>query len=262
MNRNLSLVKILLEHLLNNSSNGRKMFNVVTKTWNPVTGCLHDCTYCWARDLANTKLRNSHRYKNGFQPRINETEFQTKFKERDFVFVSDMGDLFGHFIPSEWVLRVLEHAARFPKAFFLFLTKNPARYEEFLNQMPNNAILGTTIETNRDKSYHEFVISEAPKPSRRYEAMRKLEWDKKFISVEPIMDFDLEVMRKWIEGIFPFLVYVGYDNYNHQLPEPPLSKTLQFLEEVSNITLVVKKTIRRAWFESFESQLESVKNKK
>jgi DNA repair photolyase len=257
-NRNLSLVKTLFEHLLNNGSNGRKMFNIVTKTWNPVTGCSHDCVYCWARELASTKLRNSHRYKNGFQPRINEIEFQTKFKERDFVFVSDMGDLFGHFAPSEWILRVLEHAARFPRAFFLFLTKNPARYEEFLNRMPNNAILGTTIETNRDQRYLEFAVSQAPRPSMRYEAMKKLEWDKKFVSVEPIMDFDLEVMRKWIEEIFPFLVYVGYDNYNHQLLEPPLNKTLQFLEEVSTITLVVKKTIRRAWFESLESQSKGV----
>jgi protein gp37 len=248
-NRNLSLVKTLFEHLLNNGSKGRKMFNIVTKTWNPVTGCLHGCVYCWARELACTKLKNSHRYKEGFQPRINEAEFLVKFKERDFVFVSDMGDLFGDAVPGGWILKVLEHAARFPKAFFLFLTKNPGRYEEFLSQMPYNAILGTTIETNRDKTYIEFTSSQAPKPSLRYEAMKKLEWDKKFISIEPIMDFDFGVMLKWIEEIFPFLVYIGYDNYNHELPEPTLNKTMQLLDEVSTITLAVKKTFRQAWFE-------------
>lgn len=24
-----------------------------TYTWNPVTGCLHDCEYCYARRIAN-----------------------------------------------------------------------------------------------------------------------------------------------------------------------------------------------------------------
>jgi len=41
------------------------------------------------------------------------------------------------------VLKVVKET---PKATFLFLTKNPARYLEF--NFPNNVILGATIETN------------------------------------------------------------------------------------------------------------------
>lgn len=254
-NRNLSLVKTVFEQILNNRSNGRKMFNVVTKTWNPVTGCLHFCTYCWARKLATTKLKNSHRYKGGFKPSLNKGEFRTKFKEGDFVFVSDMGDLFGDFVPSEWIFRVIEHIKHFPKSFFLFLTKNPERYKKFLDIMPKNAILGATIETNRDLTYLEATISRAALPSIRYLAMKKLEWDKKFISIEPILDFDLGVLSKWIKDIFPFMVYAGYDNYGNKLPEPPLSKTLRLLVEISKMTFVVKKTVRPAWFEGLEGHL-------
>ena len=250
MNKNLSFVKTLFERILNASANGRKMFSIVTKTWNPVSGCSHFCSYCWARRLATTKLRNSNRYRNGFKPRINPEEFKVKFREGDFVFVSDMGDLFGDFIPQSWILRVIDHVKHFPETFFLFLTKNPSRYESFLDVMPENAILGATIETNRDSLYVEKGISAAPLPTIRYEAMKNLEWDKKFISIEPILDFDLEVFSEWISEISPFMVYVGYDNYDNRLPEPPLKKTLMLLVDLSKMTFVVRKTIRPAWFES------------
>lgn len=249
-NKNLLLVKTVFEQVLNGGKPKGKMFNIVTKTWNPVTGCLHQCNYCWARDLATTKLRNSHRYEDGFNPRINLPEFQTKFKAGEIIFVSDMGDLFGNFIPAEWIQRVLEFTLHFPKTLFLFLTKNPTRYGEFLSKMPDNAILGATIETNRDQKLLDDRISKAPPPSTRYTAMRNLNWDKKFISVEPVLDFDLDVLSRWIKEIFPFLVYVGYDNYNHRLAEPPQEKTLKLIDALSKTTLVVKKTIRHAWFET------------
>jgi DNA repair photolyase len=250
--RNLSIVKDVFEQILNNRSNGRKMFNIVTETWNPVTGCLHHCIYCWARNLANTKLKNSHRYKDGFNPSLNETEFRKRFKDGDFVFVSDMGDLFGDFIPRNWIIKVLERIKQFPKTHFLILTKNPGRFEKFLEVMPKNVILGATLETNRDNCYLENTISRAALPSLRYNAMKNLEWDKKFISVEPILDFDLEIFSDWLQEISPFMIYVGYDNYRNNLPEPLLGKTLKLLKKISEEALVVKKSIRCAWFEGLK----------
>ncbi len=29
-------------------------------TWNPITGCLNNCPYCYARKLANTRLRERY----------------------------------------------------------------------------------------------------------------------------------------------------------------------------------------------------------
>jgi DNA repair photolyase len=243
------LIKNVLESILNNKTKG-KMFNLVTGTWNPVTGCLYNCSYCWARELATTKLRNSHRYIGGFKPMLNEAEFQNRFKKGDLIFVSDMGDLFGNFIPGDWISRVIEHIKHFPETSFLFLTKNPARYQDFLFAMPKNVILGVTLETNIDQLPMTSMISGAPLPSSRYSAMKNLDWDKKLVSIEPILDFDFETFSSWIEEIFPFLVYVGYDNYNKKLCEPALSKTTKLLTRISENTLVIKKTIRPAWFES------------
>ena len=251
---NLMEFKKIMESFLNCKSSGKKMFNIISKTWNPVTGCYHDCVYCWARRLAMTKLRNKERYAKGFRPRLNKEEFNVKFNEGELVFVSDMGDLFGSFIPDGWILMVLKYIEKFPKTHFLFLTKNPERYLNFIDKIPSNAILGATIETNRDDIYMQYEISNAPPPGNRIEAMKKLRWSKKFISIEPILDFDLDTFVKEINEIAPIMVYVGYDNYNYKLPEPPLNKTLKLIKRLSEGPIVViKKTIRPAWNERLDA---------
>jgi hypothetical protein len=80
--------------------------------------------------------------------------------------------------------------------------------------------------------------------------MKNLDWDRKLVSIEPILDFDLRTFKRWIEDIYPFLVYVGYDNYNHKLREPLLKNTLNLISVISENALVIRKTIRPAWFEN------------
>ena len=50
-------------------------------------------------------------------------------------------------------------------------------------------------------------------------------------------------------------MYLGYDNYNHKLPEPTIRKTLKLVDEISDLAFVVRKTIRPAWFESLEGHI-------
>jgi DNA repair photolyase len=242
----------MIEHLLTKKTNG-KMFNIVTATWNPISGCLYNCNYCWARDLALTKLKNSHRYSKGFKPSLNEKEFRVKFGKGDLIFVSDMGDMFGDFILDKWIKQVFDHIRQFPEADFLFMTKNPARYGELLPYIPENAILGATIETTCDEIVQIDNVSNAPLPTSRSEAMKALDWKKKMVSIEPILDFDLNKFSGWIEDINPFIVYVGYDNYCHKLREPTLEKTTELIDTLKETSLVIRKTIRPAWFE--EKQL-------
>jgi DNA repair photolyase len=226
------------------------MFNIVSATWNPISGCLYNCNYCWARDLAITKLKNSHRYSKGFKPSLNETEFRSKFGKGDIIFVSDMGDMFGDFVPDPWIKQVLDYVSQFPETDFLFMTKNPKRYLNLLQYIPKNAILGATIETTNDEIVQTDKISSAPLPNERYTAMKALDWDRKIVSIEPILDFDLGTFIKWIEDIDPFIVYVGYDNYYHKLREPTIENTTKLLKMLPETSLVIRKTIRPAWFES------------
>lgn len=219
-----------------------------TRTWNPVTGCSHKCSYCYAMRLIETKLKDTPKYRHGFNPTLHPNELAKPlgFRPTDVVFVVDMGDLFSDGVPDEWIVTVLEWARRSP-ARFLFLTKNPARYRRFLDLIPPRSVLGTTIETNRDDL--TMSISRAPPPSERYTTLRDLPWSSKFVSIEPVMDFDLNLLTEWVREISPVTVHVGYDNWGSRLPEPPLWKVRELITRLSGFTKVTVGAIRRPWYE-------------
>lgn len=222
-----------------------KMFPFITCTWNPIVGCLHDCVYCWARKLAETKLRHIPRY-NDFNPKLIVSELGRKFAKESFVFISDMGDWLGEWVKEKWILEVIEATKDALHVSFLSMTKNPDRYFKF--HFPENITLGTTIETNRDLAYS--ALSEAPLPSRRLRAMRDLKYGDNhcFIAVEPIIDFDLEDFSQQIIDIYPWAVAIGYDNYHNNLPEPSLTKTMELIGRLEKVGIrVYRKTLREAF---------------
>ena len=63
------------------------------------------------------------------------------------VFTCSMSDLFGRWIPSEWIEAVQSMARDNPQWTFLFLTKFPKRIAEF--DIPPNAWLGTTVDVQK-----------------------------------------------------------------------------------------------------------------
>jgi DNA repair photolyase len=211
------------------------------KTWNPVKGCLHECIYCWAKKYAIERLCNTEKYKDGFAPKLAENELSKRFRNQ-FVFVSDMGDLFGDWVPSEWILKVIDATRRSSSSDFLFLTKNPKRYKEFVHLCRENIVLGATIETNR-----VYDFSKAPPVTERAQVMAELDWKRKYISIEPILDFDFEQLVQMIENVTPERVAIGYDNYDNRLPEPSLPKTKQLIEKLNTFTEVRTLKLRDAW---------------
>lgn len=220
------------------------MFPEVTKTWNPYVGCLHKCIYCWARSLAEGKLKHLARYRDGFAPKLIEHELKRIFRA-GFIFTSDMGDLWGSWVPHQSIEKVLVPIRCSPGAAFLCLTKNPERYHEFLHLIPSNVILGATIETNIQFS----EISQAPSVVDRATYMAGIQEATKFISIEPIMAFQLDSFVSMIRTIAPDFVYVGYDNHGHHLPEPSRSETEELIDALEEFTIVRPKTLRKAWWE-------------
>lgn len=69
--------------------------------------------------------------------------------------------------------------------------------------------------------------------------MRVLDWPKKFISIEPVMDFDLDRMTAWIADIRATIIEIGADNYHNNLPEPPPAKLKALLRNLKKICPVV-----------------------
>lgn len=112
-------------------------------TWNPVTGCRHDCFYCYGKVIAN---RFKDYFPNGYEPTFYPKRLKEPFKLKkpSKIFVVDMGDLFGDWVPNEWIESVIWVTKENPQHIFQFLTKNPKRYAEFA--FPDNCWLGVTLD--------------------------------------------------------------------------------------------------------------------
>lgn len=237
---------------------GRRMFKEVTSTWNPIVGCEHDCSYCYARKLAKTRLKHLPQYKD-FKPKLVEHKLK-ECPEKGVVFVCDMGDFFSPGVKAEWQYEVFNaiRAKKRPNLTLYFLTKNPIGYLDWLSvgmfealeSFVDKVALGVTIET--DTGYRQNFQSKAPHPQARLYVAKYLrkKWNGQlFVSIEPIVDFSSKFVEQIVE-IQPDWVYVGYDNYNCKLPEPPLQKTQWLIESLEREGIEVRtKTLRKAWFE-------------
>ena len=107
-------------------------------TWNPVTGCEHGCNFCYAREIANMEKMRPY-YPNGFEPTFHKYRLDAPHNtakpvsddpRNGRVFVCSMADLFGKWVPKEWIDDVFDTCLAEPKWEYLFLTKWPARYSK------------------------------------------------------------------------------------------------------------------------------------
>jgi protein gp37/ParB-like chromosome segregation protein Spo0J len=121
-------------------------------TWNPITGCLHNCPYCYARDIAE-RFAGTSPFPNGFTPtlRADRLSAPLNFLPRESedqrerrIFTGSMTDLFGRWVPAEWIEAVLRVADEAKLWEFLMLTKFPKRMAEF--EIPANVWMGTTVD--------------------------------------------------------------------------------------------------------------------
>ena len=177
-------------------------------SWNPVEGCLHNCPFCYARDTAEEYY--AHGFAPSFLPeRLGAPDNSplplaaaTDISYRN-VFTCSMADLFGRWVPREWIEAVLDVVRRSPQWNFLFLTKFPNRLREF--EFPANAWVGTTCEAQ----------ARIPVAER---AMREVRAGVKWVSCEPM----LERLTFSELGIFDWVV-IGGASVSSKTPEyrPP-----------------------------------------
>lgn len=139
-------------------------------TWNPVTGCLHGCPYCYARRIA---LRFQGHFRPAFHPE--RLEEPGRIKKPSKIFVTSMGDLFGEWVPREWIIQVLKVVHENPQHEFYFLTKHPLKYKGII--FPKNAWIGITLTGERPGGGEKASL----------EIFGVIRHDKKFISFEPLL---------------------------------------------------------------------------
>ncbi len=166
-------------------------------SWNPVTGCLHGCRYCYAREIA-TSDRAKASFPAGFTPLFHPERLDAPAntiipaKHRDDpawrrVFVCSMADLYGRWVSDEWISQVHKSMLDSPDWQYILLTKFPARYVGL--DLPAGAWVGTSVDEQK-----RVRIAE--------DAFRKIEGVKvKWLSLEPLLEpleFDDLSMFDWV----------------------------------------------------------------
>lgn len=209
-----------------NKSKGN-MYNFITHTWNPIKGkCCHDCAYCYMKRFGEQK-----------PIRLDEKEMKTDLGEGNFIFVGSSCDLFAQDIPNEWIDRIIQKCIN-SKSNFFFQTKNPSRILKHIDvEKIKNWTFCTTIETNR---YYKDIMGESAVPFERANFMNLLNilGLKTYVTIEPIIDFDLNILVEFVQMCNPKQVNIGADSKGHNLPEPSPEKIEKLVESLEKFTRV------------------------
>lgn len=200
-------------------------------TWNPVTGCLHACEYCYARRIAERFGRKplhpgvdtlehpyvlngrKQPYPFGFNPTFHRYKLNEYIgKQGRNIFVCSMADLFGDWVPEIWIEEIIATCEKAPQHNYLFLTKNYKRYGEHVVPKRENMWYGVSVtKESQVDSYDTFLstaytfasiepILEDIKPYKHKGLFRIMDWI--IVGVETGRRKDKGVpKRKWIEDI-------------------------------------------------------------
>lgn len=202
-------------------------------TWDPVTGCRNDCSFCESRKrlshfkgdirfhLSDERIHideerslyvittplakngSSVPAPTGFYPTLHPYRLQQviqKIKPAN-IWVCHSGDLFGEWIPTEWILQVFEAAKQAPWHNYMFLTMNPNRYEELLETgvlMPTDNFWYGTRLTERGNvftadGYHTFLCIEPMRLFAERMEIPNVEWI--------LLGGYGKLKRSWIESV-------------------------------------------------------------
>lgn len=239
-------------------------------TWNPVTGCLHGCEYCYAERIAERFSGNItatetvkritindgrviwdlpspiHKidgkvspYPCGFVPTFHRYKLDDpqKWKKPRTIFVCSMADMFGDWVPDEWIEDVFKACEKASQHKYLFLTKNPNRYIELdLNGKllhGKNVWYGMTVADKKQASAVNTVIEDMTDMAGA------------FLSIEPILEDVAEELKDAIANFVDWII-IGAETGNRKNKVVPKKKWIDNICKVadeSNIPVFMKDSL-------------------
>jgi len=184
-------------------------------SWNPITGCLHKCKFCYAKAITLNKMY-SHLFPLGFEPVLHPNRLdapKNTTADGGRVFVCSMADLFGSWIPDEWINLVFDACISAPEHEYIFLTKWPNRYN-MLEKIPK-AWFGASVIKQSDVTRVENQMKSFSTAG------------KKWISLEPMLEPILFNDLSWCD-----LVVIGAQTAANG--QPSLAPEFDWIVDVVN----------------------------
>ncbi len=221
------------------------MYYLNVKTWSPFVGCKFGCTYCKRSFQAQAK-RQKHRCAKcyNYEPHEHPERLAQRLPKTgygQFIFTCASGDI--SFCSTEYLEKIVDRMRSEPDKTFLIQSKNPKTFERI--DWPNNVILGITMESNQATLLFDYSkISKAPPLYNRYRDFSMIKHHAKMITIEPVLDFSIDVMIARIETVKPLMIWLGYDTKKTGLPEPPIEKVRELHWQLSRLgfTVMLKNT--------------------
>lgn len=266
-------------------------------TWNPVTGCKGGCDYCYARSIANRfggwttggvkttqnffsdppvldspllLERKSGKvvkapYPFAFTPTFHRYRLEEPLKKQkgQNIFVGSMSDLFGRWVPTKWIVEVLDICRKAPQHNYLFLTKFPERYVE----LDHLALL-----PHEENFSYGATITNAKQMKRAADSIGQLRQEvRSFFSMEPLME-DVARSEAWemsYNGAYANWIIIGAMTGPGSESQQPCREWVErIVDDAKNelspfypIPVFMKDNLRKVWgrdlIQEFPEKLEA-----
>ena len=266
-------------------------------TWNPVTGCKGGCDYCYARSIANRfggwttggvkttqnffsdppvldspllLERKSGKvvkapYPFAFTPTFHRYRLEEPLKKQkgQNIFVGSMSDLFGRWVPTKWIVEVLDICRKATQHNYLFLTKFPERYVE----LDHLALL-----PHEENFWYGATITNAKQMKRAADSIGQLRQEvRSFFSMEPLME-DVARSEAWemsYNGAYANWIIIGAMTGPGSESQQPCREWVErIVDDAKNelspfypIPVFMKDNLRKVWgrdlIQEFPEKLEA-----
>lgn len=202
---------------------------------NPIKGkCKMGCSYCYARKIYD-------RFK--WNPEVRfvreELDKEIKLKKPSKIFLCSTHELLGHWIPADWVIRILA-VIRHSKHTYQILTKCPERAKYF--NWPPNVWLGATVE----KNLYLWRIRQLLRTNART----------KFVSFEPLLsdmkdsiNHSYQILSDFFKEL-DWIILGGQSGPKKFYPPEKWICEMELAADEAGIPIFEKPNLKRQWLKS------------
>lgn len=191
---------------------------------NPIKGiCPNDCWYCYAR-----RMYKRFKWNPEIRLDLDCLDKIEQIKKPSKIFVGSMHEIFGDWIPNDWIQAIIDRIRKYKQHTFIFLSKFPERYQYF--EFPENCWLGLTITGKKEKNEILTKYRELDNVKNRKNI--------KFISFEPILEMPY-CFYKYINWV----IIGGLTGHKYNRPDEAVNEIIIWYT-CENIPIFIKDNLK------------------